>query len=141
MKIKKKCDVCNKDIFVDEWGNGRCKNCSWEQNADCLNYPNVTNPPNFVSLNRAKVLFKNNKPLLPTYKEMLHLVERGFDISFIYKKQKYQLDLHQTYTLWKVGTQEYIEYKDFHDLSRNLSINKILLKDIWQDVKSLKYEC
>lgn len=141
MKLIKKCSICGEPVKVDQWGNGKCKNCGWNQNLDCETFPDAINPPNFVSLNKAKKLYNNEKPFLPTYDEMLKLVERGLDLSFVYNKVRYQLDLHNSFTIWKVSTKEFKEYKDFKDFSENLTIENVLLKDVWHKIKSLRYEC
>ena len=141
MKSVKQCDVCGAEICVDRYGYGKCKNCGWINDDNCIEFPNSVNPPNFVSLNKAKELYKTNKPFLPTYNEMLLLVQRGLDLSFVYKKHRYQLDLHDKFTLWKVDTEEYQEYDNFEDLANNLKIDNVFVKNIWDKIKFLRYEC
>ena len=140
MRIKKQCDVCRNEIMVDMWGNGKCKVCGWNQNEDSLNYPNAVNSPNFVSLNEAKQLYKNNKPFIPTFERFSSLINRGFDISFIYRKKRYQVDNHDEITLWEMGTENYVVFKDIQEFMNTAKINDKLVKDIWSKVKSIRYE-
>ena len=140
MKIKKQCDICGNDVNVDNWGNGKCKVCGWHQNDDCLKYPNAVNSPNFVSLNEAKDLYKNNKSFLPSFERFSLLVARGFDISFIYDKKRYQVDNHNEITLWEMDTENYITFDNIQSFMSKAKINDKLIKDIWSKVKSIRYE-
>lgn len=140
MKIEKRCSVCGSAIFVDKYGNGKCKNCNWWQDYESSKYPNAINPPNFTSLNHAKELWKNKKKFSPSLKDVLKLVERGFDISFVYEKKRYLLDKHDAYTCWEIDTDNYMEFKNIEDLVDNLKINGTLLKDCWGKVYQIRYE-
>ena len=141
MKILKKCDVCKNDVCVDQWGNGKCKICGWYQNVDCLQYPKVTNPPNFISLNKARIKYKRGEKFFPTFKEFVKLVARGFDFSFVFKNKKYQISVHNDITLWEVDTQNFTVYKSISDFRNNLSIDGQLISTNWQNIKKLEYNC
>lgn len=62
-----------------------------------------------------------------------------YNHSFSYNGKTYQIDKHENYTLWEMGTDNYQEY-DEGDLYDNLLINGIPLKDIWFKVTKLQYE-
>ena len=141
MKVVKKCDICKNNVYVDQWGNGKCKKCGWYQNADCLNFPKVANPPNFISLNKAKRRYKKGENFYPTFKEFINLVERGFDFSFAFKNKKYQILVHDDITLWEVDTENYVVYKSISDFKNNLSIDNQPISTNWQDIKKLEYNC
>lgn len=140
MKIEKKCSVCGNIVLIDNYGNGRCKNCNWLQDYEAIKYPNAINPPNFTSLNNAKELWKNHIKFYPSLNDILKLVARGFDISFVYKNKRYQLDKHDTFTCWEVNTNNYMEFKNIEDLLNNLKIDGDFLKDCWGKVHQLRYE-
>lgn len=140
MRIEKKCDVCDSMVFVDKYGNGKCKKCGWWQDCEAEKYPNAINPPNFTSLNNVKNLWKHHIKFSPSMNEILMLVDRGFDISFVYKKKKYQLDKHGTFTCWEVDTDNYMEFKSIEDLVNRLKIDGNFLKDCWENVNHISYE-
>lgn len=140
MKIEKKCDVCNSMVFVDKYGNGKCKTCGWWQDCEAEKYPNAINPPNFTSLNKAKKLWENKIVFTPSLNEILNLVVRGFDISFIYNKKRYQFDKHDNFTFWEMGTNNYTEFENIEDLVNNLKIDGSLLKDCWERIHHIRYE-
>ena len=141
MKIKKKCDVCQNEIIIDQWGNGKCKFCKWEQSQDCSDFPDVINPPNFISLNTAKKYYIENKKFYPTYDEAMELIERGLDFSFVYNNKRYLLEKNDVYSLYDNNYQNIAEYESFEALTKNLSINEVKLKEIWSSLKNFKYEC
>lgn len=140
MRIEKKCDVCGKSMFVDEWGNGKCNICKWEQSSYALDYPDDINPPNFTSFNDAILLWKNKTKFKPSFEEILCLVDRGFDISFIYNKKRYQLDKHDNFTFWEMGTNNYTEFENIEDLVNNLKIDGTFIRDCWKRVHHIRYE-
>ena len=135
-----KCQVCEKDVKINKYNFGKCKNCGWIYDEYSIKYPNAINPPNFVSLNQARKYILQNKKFTPTYDEFIKLIKRGLDMSFSYNGKKYQIDKHENYTLWEIGTDDYQEY-DEDNIYNKLSIDGILLKDIWQKVSKLQYEC
>ena len=140
MKIKK-CDVCGKDIKVDDWENGACKNCGWNNDEDAIKYPNAINPPNFTSLNEAKNNYKNNVTYKPTFDRVAQLVDRVLDIIIKYKKSLYQLSKHDDYTLWKINTKDYQSFKSLQELKNNAKVDNSYLKDIWQEISDISYDC
>ena len=140
MKIEKKCDVCNNIVYVDQWGNGKCSVCGWYQNKDCTKFPKVANPPNFISLNKAKRYYKNNKKFLPTYIEFLKLLDRGFDFTFKFLGKNYQVSVHDDYTIWEIDTENYQVFKNIKEF-KSAQIEGVLIKDNWDKVKYLRYDC
>ena len=54
MKIKQ-CDVCGKDIKIDNYENGKCKNCGWIDSENSFNHPSEVKYPNITSLNNEKI--------------------------------------------------------------------------------------
>lgn len=141
MKIVKKCDICGNNVITDEWGNGKCKICKWEQSRDCVEYPDNINPPNFVSMNRAKEYYKQGKKLLPSYNEFINLVDRGFDFTFNFKGKKYSLTVHDDFTIWEIDTNNLHVYKTIDDLKNNFEIDGVKISENWGKVNKLKYDC
>ena len=140
MKIEKKCDVCNNFVHVDQWGNGKCPACGWYQNRDCVKFPKVANPPNFISLNKAKRYYRTGKKFLPTYIEFIKLIERGFDFTFKFLGKSYQVSVHDDYTIWEVDTENYQVFKNIKEF-KSAQIEGALIKENWEKIKCLRYDC
>ena len=140
MKIKQ-CDICGKDIKIDNYGNGVCKNCGWCNDKNATKYPNAINPPNFASLNEAKINYKSKLKYKPTFDRIIELVDRGLDIVIKYKKSLYQLSKHNDFTIWEVDTKNYKSYKSLEEFKSKVNIKDIPLKDLWKNIKFIKYDC
>lgn len=140
MNNKKQCDVCGNDVLIDKWGNGKCKICGWHQSPDCLEYPNAINPPNFASFNEAKKLYKDGLSFSLSFDRLAELVDRGFDISFIYNKKRFLVDKHEEITLWQINSNNYSTYKNIISFMQDAKIDNLQLRDIWQSVKAVRYE-
>ena len=133
----KKCDVCGNSVKVDAWGNGKCNRCGWFQNRDCLNFPKVANPPNFISLTKAKLYFAKGKNFLPTFNEFLSLIERGMEFSFVFDGKKYQISSD---AIWQHGSNFFQSFSSLDDV-KNAKIDEKSLKNNWKNIKNLEYEC
>lgn len=137
----KQCDICGKEIKIDNWGNGKCGNCGWCNSKEALDYPNAVNPPNFVSYREAKQLYESNKKFTPDFKRCMELVDRGLDISFRYKKKYYQLSKHDDYVLWEIDTENYKTFHTLESFSKSLEIDGKNLEEEWKNVKYIRYDC
>ncbi len=135
----KQCDVCGKDVKIDNWGNGTCKNCGWGNDDNALKYLDAINPPNFVSLNEARNLYKHNKSFTPTFKRTLDLVKRGIDVVFNYKNILYQLSKHKDYTFWQVDTDNFQSYKTIEEFRDKINIDGVRVEDLWDKVKKVDF--
>lgn len=141
MKVTKMCDVCNLPIKVNKYGVGSCKNCGWNNDDNATKYPNAINPPNFVSLNEAKINYKNKIIYKPTFERIIELIDRGLDIIIKYKKNLYQLSKHDDFTIWKIDTKIYQSYKNLEEFKNKVNIDNIPLKELWKNIKFIKYDC
>ena len=141
MEKIKNCDICGENTKIDNYGNGKCKNCGWNNDENAVTFPNSINPPNFTSLNEAKNNYKNKLKYKPTFDRIVDLVDRGFDIIIKYKKSLYQLSKHDDFTIWEVDTNNYKSYKSFDEFKSKANINDIPLKDLWKNIKFIKYDC
>ena len=92
-------------------------------------------------MNKAKEILNNNEKFKPSFNDILKLVDRGLDISFIYKKKKYQLDKHDTITFWEVDTNNYEEFENIKETFDKLKIDDEFIKDVWDKVHHINYEC
>lgn len=137
----KPCDLCGNEIKIDQYGNGKCKVCGWNNDEpECYLKPNY---PNMLSLADAKEAFKQGKKLLPTYEIFLDLISRGFEMAIFYKRKKYgamrRKGVYDFY-LWN-SEENFQEYSSTDEFFSNANINGKLLKDIWNDIKHIEYDC
>lgn len=135
--MQKQCDVCGKQVDVDDWGDGKCNHCGWTQNRDCLNFPKVANPPNFISLNKAKQRFAKGQDFLPSFNEFLSLIERGMEFSFVLDEKKYRISSD---AIWQHGSDFFQDFSSINDV-KNAKIDGKSLKSSWKSIKNLDYEC
>ncbi|MCM1367486.1 MAG: hypothetical protein NC184_01555 [Roseburia sp.] len=140
-KITKKCDVCGATIETTEYGGVKCKNCGWIDDPHQRQYPACANANNLISLKRARELWRQHKRFLPTFDEMLSLIERGFDLSIRYKNISYHLVCYENGTVHiENEKQSYdISYKDIDDFTVNAKIDDKLLSEIWGEINKVEY--
>lgn len=136
------CPVCNTICLTDQYGNGECENCGWNLDIDCQEYPNKIQYPNIISLNKAKVLYKQGKKFLPTFDEFIEGLKMYSEMSFDYQNKNYGVFYYTD------GTVEFFENKNNKSLQKFSSINEFkdnafienkLLKNIWFEVKNANY--
>ena len=126
----KKCQVCGEDVKIDNYGNGKCKNCGWWQDENAILFPNAVNSPNFLSLNESKDYFIKKEKKIIYFQRVCELVDRGFDISFVYKNKRYQIDKHDNITLWEMGTKNFTTYENITKFKNTAKINNKMICDI-----------
>ncbi|MDD4210977.1 MAG: CPCC family cysteine-rich protein [Clostridia bacterium] len=140
--IIEKCDVCGQIVLVDEFGNGDCEHCGWNQNNINIENPDIVTYPNTISLNKAKFLYKQKKPLIPSFEDFVDGLFMYSEMRFeyigkrfgviLYKKDKIELFENQ-----KINSSKF--YKSREDFMSNANIEEKLLKDIWKDVKNADF--
>lgn len=143
-KIKKiRCACCGAPVMVDQWGQGACQVCHWYQGEDDLNpdWIPVVVYPNMVSLNRARQLYKEGKPLKPTMDEFIEAYRQYGEMELHYKGRDYGLITvggEIKFYEWRVkgSTQSYGTIEDWRE---NANIAGALLKDIWDDIEGAGY--
>ena len=143
--ITKKCEICESDMMTDEYGNGQCKICKWQNNNDSapINY-SLACYPNLVSRNRAKELWAEGKPFKPTFEEFLELYDYQSELEFYYKEKFYNVTRFRGYELSEYNQEEnkavwYQEYETIEDFAANANIDGVLLKDIWDEAFEVDY--
>lgn len=136
--IPKKCDLCDKEMLVTEFGNGSCIHCGWSQSKWAVKNPDKQGEINLMSFNRAKELFDKGLPIKLTYEEFLNGLETILHMEFYYKGQLYGvLAGHGAgYELFKHKIKEgYQSYETLEEFRDNANIDDNLLKDIWEEIE------
>ncbi len=141
MKIKQ-CDVCGKDVKIDNYGNGKCKNCGWIDSEKSLNNPNEVKYPNITSLNNAKDLIAKKQKLKPTYEEFLTIVKENLEPSFKYKNKKYGSTQFDGFEFYEYNTEiGYQSYPTIEEFDKNVNINGVRLKNLWKYISHFEISC
>lgn len=137
----KKCDVCGADIKIDVYGNGYCKNCGWHNVRE--EYSEKANYPNFLSLEDARKTYSQGRKLLPTFDGFLDILSRGFEMALWYKNKKYgamRNGAMYDFYLWN-SEEIFQEYSTVNEFADNANIDGKLLKEIWNEILRIKYDC
>lgn len=138
-KYKKYCEVCQKLIDVDVYGQGKCPYCGW---SNC--YLNEENPenvalPNLISLTKAKQLYKEGKPFEPNLDEFIEALHCYSEMQFEYNGVYYAVELIGFETeelkiqLYNSKTEETNIFIDDEDFKNNAKVDGKYLKEIWND--------
>ncbi len=137
----KYCDVCGSKVEIDDYNNGRCKNCGWNNVAPDVS--EVANYPNMLSLSDAKIAYKNGKRLLPSFGGFLEILSRGFEMVIWYKTKKYGAMLNNKmfdFYLWN-SNKNFQEYNTIDEFAEKANINGVPLRDLWKDIVKIEYDC
>lgn len=90
---------------------------------------------------KRKNLYAAGKKLIPDYIQMTELIGRGLDLSFKFKGKRFLIEMHETFTIWEMETDIYWEYATIDDFKENAAIEGVKLRDIWDKVSYIRYEC
>jgi hypothetical protein len=66
-----KCAVCKNNVLVDQFGQGQCPICGWNQSVDSLYFPNKVHYPNIISYKKALLLFQEGKILKASFEDFI----------------------------------------------------------------------
>lgn len=138
--IHKKCDVCGQDILIDKLGFGGCLNCGWQNSDAALERPDYPNLDNFVSLNNAKKLYREGKPIKPSFDEFMEFVRVYGEVQFRYKNNVYGIIRGDKISMFCVGVNDSAKvYPSYEDFENRADIDGLLLKGIWDLVEAVDY--
>lgn len=135
----KACDVCGKPVTIDQFGYGDCKNCGWIQDPARLKSPDRVEYPNRISLNKAKMLYKQGKKLEPDFDDFIAGLEMYSEMEFTYNNKSYGVFLYEDNQVefFENENPENLQvYSNATEFKQKANINGKLLKNIWQDVKN-----
>ena len=139
---EKKCDVCSKTLLASKTGNGECPHCNWYNNSlGEINEDKVIFP-NLISLNKAKLLFKEGKKLIPSLEDFLEAFEFYGETGFEYKNLMFCLYRYGDNGIemgWGPKDDEVAYFKNKEDFIKNAKIGDEYIRDIWDKVKNPSY--
>ena len=140
--IVQKCDVCGHVVLVDQFGNGECQNCGWNQSVVNRNNPTIVTYPNMVSLEKAKKLNLLGEPLLPSFEDFVEALLMYSEMHFEYADKHFGVCCYQNgvVELFQNGNVESVVcFNGIGDFVDKAHIDGKLLKDIWKHVKNATY--
>jgi len=141
----KKCDVCSNKVPVDQFGQGQCQQCGWEQCELGMHSVHKVIYPNLVPFSKAITYFKAGKKIKPDFEDFLGMLSYYLHNEFSFNNKKYGVLLGHNepktaveFYEWNVedGYQLYQTIEEFADKAH---INGVLLKDLWDDVIDANY--
>lgn len=131
------CQVCGKSVKVDQFGQGKCEICGWEQNvgvpADRVQYPNL------ISLNKAKKLYKEGKPFVSDFEDFIAGLYMYSEMLFDYENLTYEVFFKKGDVIVLASNNMQQEFKSRKDFEDNANIDGKKIKDIWNDIKNPRY--
>ncbi len=134
-----KCPVCGKICAVDQFGNGKCNNCSWGLYRDDEKIPDKAQYPNLISLNKARRLYREGKPLKPDFDDFIEGLESYSEMTFYYKGIEAAVYIAEDDCIrleYGGQTDDFSNAEEFHD---NARVDGKLLKEIWSKVEKADY--
>lgn len=142
---ERKCDVCERHIIVDDFGNGECPYCGWYNNLFSGEKPREVIFPNLISLCKAQKMYLEGKAFKPSLEDFLDATMFYGETQFNYKSFNCLLvklddsgSIEFNYSNSN-GLSETILYKDRKDFCEHAKIECDLIKDIWDDVEDVSY--
>lgn len=137
----KACDVCEKVVEIDQFGNGDCENCGWHLDKFCEENPNKVSYPNLLSLNKAKILFKEGRKLLPDFDDFIEGLKMYSEMEFWHNNKYYGVcNTSKGIEFFEDKNYDCMQsYKTVEEFKQKAHINEKLLKNIWNEVKNVNY--
>lgn len=137
----KGCDVCGKIVAIDKFGFGECGNCGWIQDFEMLKMPDKVMYPNRISLNKARMLYKQGKKLEPDIDDFVHGLMMYSEMEFYYNNKSYGVcRVNNKIEFFEDKNPNSLQiYSNINEFREKSNIDGKLLKDIWKDVKDADY--
>lgn len=133
-----KCQVCGRQIVNN---NRVCDNCGWVQEINLDKPDSISWSYNFVSYNKAKILYSQNKALKPNFDEFLECMRVYGELEFYLDNVHYGVitdsNLSVEFYEWNNLNRCYQKYKSIEDFKKKANINGILLSRLWEKVEKI----
>lgn len=136
--LEKICAICGHKYMADIYDQGTCKFCGWNNSYRVNEFADKVIYPNLISLNKAKKLYRENRPFEPNLDDFVEALFFYSEVQFKYKNLYYEV------VLASENDEEIIKMDDFNgghlqtfktkdDFTNNAKIDGKLLKDIWEE--------
>lgn len=135
----KRCDVCGNIVAIDQFGDGECKNCGWEQDKFVVDHPDVVMYTHLISLNKAKKLYSQGKAFLPDFNDFIEALYMYSEMLFKHDGTLYEVFIRGDDTIVFCSDEMEQEFTSKNDFINESHIGSRLLKDIWNEVTDVSY--
>ncbi len=137
--IETKCAVCGKKYKIAKLNLDPCPNCGWYNDLMCEEHENEVIYRNLVSLNKAKKLFAEGKPLRPSLEDFLDALNFYGEMEFTFTTFHCALFRTNGQIEFDLGTDETVFFNGKEDFIKNAKINGVYVRDIWDQVENPSY--
>ena len=137
--IETKCAVCGIKYMTAKLNLDPCPNCGWYNDLMCEEHENEVIYRNLVSLNKAKKLFAEGKPLSPSLEDFLDALNFYGEMEFTFKDSHCALFRTNDQIEFDWGTYATAVFKDKEDFIKNAKIDGAYVRDIWDKVENPSY--
>ena len=133
-----KCSVCGYPVMIDEIGNGEvCANCGWRQDSAAKKLPDDVWLANPISLNKAKKLYKENKPFEPDFEDFIEFCEMYGEVQFTYNGVVFVIQKGSNDSfLFGTSAIDIVVFSSIDEFISKASIDGVLVKDLWSKIKN-----
>ena len=137
--IETKCPICGIKYMTAKLNIDPCPNCGWYNDLMCEEHEDEVIYRNLVSLNKAKRLYAEGKPLAPSLEDFLDALNFYGEMEFKYKDFDCALfrTNDQIEFVWGNDSVTYLKDKD--DFIQNAKIGNEYVRDIWDKVENPSY--
>ena len=138
-KFMKKCDVCGNVVLIDEYGNGKCNHCSWEQGGSSLEEKFNVGYPNLIPLSKAKKLYINKMDFYPDFEDFINNLKFYGEMEFYYQNTKFFVtrDSDEHVEFYMENSSNILNFNNIKEFEEKSSIDNHKLKDIWHNIKKV----
>lgn len=146
MKRKRFCAVCGTEYEASGPINGECEKCGWYNNSLGEKNSNTVIYPNLISLGKAKKLYAEKKPFIPSLDDFLDGFNMYGEMQFKYKNFECNLfrannegGIEFDYCDTNNGRSAAVFFTDGAEFKENAKIDGKYVRDIWGDVFDANY--
>jgi len=138
-----KCQVCRSPVMVDEQYNAdeTCWICGWIQTGSSRKSPWSWSISNILSLDKARQLYKQGKPIRPDFDDFLYFYKHYGEVEFRHNNIFYGVVRASNgigVVFWPYNVIENeemtVQFDSIEDFKANAKISGVLVKDLWDEV-------
>ena len=146
MKRIRFCAVCGAEYVTNGSVNGECENCGWYNNALGEKNSDIVIYPNLISLEKAKKLYAEKKPFVPSLDDFLGGFRMYGEMRFKYKNFECNLfrsnnegGIEFDYRNAENGFLATVFFDSGAEFKEKAQIDGECVQDIWAEVFDANY--
>lgn len=138
-----KCDVCGHSVMVDMIGNGdTCKTCGWRQDAAAKELPDQILLANKVSLEKARRLYREGKPIRPDFNDFCDFCDLYKEVEFVYDHHSYAVAKNRHGGIVLIDCENQMQLGEFANLEVFMvkaQVNGVLIRELWPKIENFEW--